>query len=146
MIDKKYIGAALPKSVLEIEKGRLRFFAKAIGETDPIYTDEAAAKAAGYPSLPAPPTFIFAAELDADTLMPALQGMGVNLQRVLHGEQQFTYRAPVCAGDTITVESTVTDIYDKKNGALEFLVKESAVTNQDGTHVADMRSVIVVRN
>jgi acyl dehydratase len=146
MIDRKFIGAALPAAVFDIEKGRLRFFAKAIGETDPIYTDEAAAKAAGYPSLPAPPTFIFAAELDANTLMSAVTEMGVNLQRILHGEQQFTYHAPICAGDTITVESTFTDIYDKKNGALEFLVKESTVTNQHGTHVADMRCVIVVRN
>jgi acyl dehydratase len=146
MIDKKHIGKKLAPAVLEIEKGRLRFFAKAIGETNPIYTDEAAAKAAGYPSLPAPPTFIFTAELDADTFMPALVEMGVNLQRILHGEQQFTYLAPICAGDTITVESTISDIYDKKNGALEFLVKDSRVTNQHGTHVADVRAIIVVRN
>jgi acyl dehydratase len=146
MIDRKYIGTALPKAVLEIEKGRLRFFAKAIGETDPVYTDEKVAKAAGYPSLPAPPTFIFAAELDAGTLMPALINMGVNLNRILHGEQQFTYLAPICAGDTITVESKFTDIYDKKNGALEFLVKASVVTNQHGAKVAEIRSVVVIRN
>jgi acyl dehydratase len=146
MIDRKFIGTSLPKAVLEIEKGRLRFFAKAIGETDPIYTDEVAAKAAGHLSLPAPPTFIFAAELDADTLMPALKSIGVNLDRMLHGEQRFTYFAPICAGDTITVDSKFTDIYDKKNGALEFLVKESTVTNQHGKRVAEMRSVIVIRN
>jgi acyl dehydratase len=146
MIDRKYIGTALPQATLEIEKGRLRFFAKAIGETDPIYTDEAAAKAAGYSTLPAPPTFIFAAELDADTALAALKDMGVSLARILHGEQQFTYFAPVCAGDTITVDSRFTDIYDKKNGALEFIVKESVVSNQHGSKVAEMRSVIVVRN
>jgi acyl dehydratase len=72
--------------------------------------------------------------------------MGVNLDRILHGEQQFTYFAPVCAGDTSSVESKFTDIYDKKNGALEFLVKESVVTNQHGAKVAEMRSVVVVRN
>ncbi len=146
MIDRKHIGRVLPKAVLDIEKGRLLFFAKAIGETNPVYTDEAAAKAAGYQSLPAPPTFIFAAELDANTLVPAMNEMGVNLDRILHGEQQFTYFAPICAGDTITVESKFTDVYDKKNGALEFLVKESVVTNQRGTKVAEMRSVVVVRN
>ncbi|MEQ1754462.1 MAG: MaoC family dehydratase N-terminal domain-containing protein [Micropepsaceae bacterium] len=146
MIDKKFIGKVLPPAVLEIEKGRLRFFAKAIGETNPIYTDEHVAKAAGYSSLPAPPTFIFAAELDANTLMPALQEMGVNLSRILHGEQRFDYVEPIVAGDTITVESRFTDIYDKKNGALEFLVKESVVTNQHGKRVANIRSVLVVRN
>jgi acyl dehydratase len=146
MIDRKHVGKVLPKAVLDIEKGRLKFFAKAIGETNPIYTDEAAAKAAGYASLPAPPTFIFAAELDASTLVPAIRDMGINLDRILHGEQQFTYLAPIVAGDTITVESKFTDLYDKKNGALEFLVKESVVTNQHGVRVAEMRSVVVVRN
>jgi len=146
MIDRKHIGKTLPPAVLEIEKGRLRFFAKAIGETNPVYVDEAAALAAGYPSLPAPPTFLFTTELDAETFLPALAGMGVDLRRILHGEQQFTYLAPVCAGDTITVNSTIADIYDKKNGALEFLVKESTATNQHGTTVATIRAIIVVRN
>ncbi len=146
MIDRKFIGTVLPKATLDVEKGRLRFFAKAIGEINPIYTDEAAAKAAGYPTLPAPPTFIFAAELDAQTLLPVLKEMGVDLARILHGEQAFTYFAPVCAGDSITVESKFTDIYAKKNGSLEFLVKESVATNQHGTKVAAMRAVIVVRN
>jgi len=146
MIDRKHIGRVLPKAVLDIEKGRLLFFAKAIGETNPVYTDEVAAKAAGYPSLPALPTFIFAAELDANTLVPAVKEMGVNLERILYGEQQFTYFAPICAGDTITVESKFTDVYEKKGGALEFLVKESVVTNQHATKVAEMRSVVVVRN
>ena len=57
MIDKKHIGRTTKPQTVDVEKGRLRFFAKAIGETDPVYTDEAAAKAAGYKSLPAPPTF-----------------------------------------------------------------------------------------
>lgn len=146
MIDRNHIGRKLPPAVLEIEKGRLRFFAKAIGETNPIYTDEAAARAAGYRSLLVPPTFLFAAELDANTLFPTLIDMGVDLLRLLHGEQQFTYLHPVFAGDTVTVQSHFSDIYDKKSGALEFVVKESVVINQDGERVAEMRSVIVVRN
>ena len=55
MIDRRHIGLELPPQTAEIEKGRLRFFAKATGQTDPVYTDEDAAIAAGYPSLPAPP-------------------------------------------------------------------------------------------
>jgi len=41
MIDRKWIGHELPPAQLPIERSRLRFFAKAIGETDPVYTDEA---------------------------------------------------------------------------------------------------------
>ena len=58
MIAKKWIGHELPDSVMTIERSRLQFFAKAIGETDPVYTDVAAARAAGYADLPAPPTFL----------------------------------------------------------------------------------------
>ena len=46
MIDKKHIGYAPPPTVWTVEKGRIAFFAKVIGLTDPIHTDEAAAKAA----------------------------------------------------------------------------------------------------
>jgi acyl dehydratase len=146
MIDRRHIGKLLRPAVLDIERGRLRFFAQAIGESDPIYTDVDAARAAGYPDLPAPPTFLFAAELDGQSITAMLDDLGVALNRILHGEQQFTYLAPVCAGDTVTVDSRVSDVYAKKGGALEFIVKESMVTNQRGVKVAEMRSVIVVRN
>ena len=55
MIDPRHIGHTLPPYAVDVEKGRLKFFAKAIGQTDPVYTDEATAKAAGHPSLPVPP-------------------------------------------------------------------------------------------
>ncbi|MBL8530624.1 MAG: MaoC family dehydratase N-terminal domain-containing protein, partial [Hyphomonadaceae bacterium] len=65
MIDRSWIGRELGQAVLPIEAGRLKFFAKSIGEANPIYSDEAAARAAGYAALPAPPTFRFAASLDS---------------------------------------------------------------------------------
>jgi acyl dehydratase len=145
MIDRRHVGKRLPPATLTIEKGRLAFFARAIGESDPIYTDDEAARAAGYPAVPAPPTFLVAGELDADTVRIALVEIGVDISRILHGEQHFTYYAPICAGDTVRFESTFSDIYGKRNGALEFIVKETTVTNQHGAKVADMRSVIVVR-
>lgn len=146
MIDKTWIGHELPSSILPIERTRLRFFAKAVGETDPVYTDEAAARDAGYPDLPAPPTFLFAAELDSGAIDLMLERLGVPVAKLLHGEQGFTYHAPACVGDTITVRSRIEDIYDKKNGALEFVVKTSRATNQRGELVAEMRTVLVCRN
>jgi len=146
MIDKKWIGHELPASVLPIERSRLQFFAKAIGETDPVYTDVDAAQAAGYADLPAPPTFLFAAELDSGASEQLIAAMQIPLAKLLHGEQSFSYHRPACVGDTITVRSKVSDIYDKKNGALEFVVKDSRATNQDGDLVAELRTVIVCRN
>ena len=146
MIDRKWIGHKLPASVLPIERSRLRFFAKAIGETDPVYTDVAAAQAAGYADLPAPPTFLFAAELDSGASDQLLADLQIPIARLLHGEQSFQYGEPACAGDTVTVRSVVEDIYDKKGGALEFVVKTSRALNQRDELVAEMRSVLVIRN
>ena len=146
MIDKKWIGHELPPSELVLERGRLRFFAQAIGETDPVYTDVEAARAAGYGDLPAPPTFLFGAELESGASNVMLELLEIPLQNVLHGEQGFTYHRPACAGDTITVRARVADIYDKKNGALEFVVKTAEARNQRQELVAELRTVLVYRH
>lgn len=146
MIDRSWIGRELGASVLPIEAGRLKFFAKAIGETNPIYTDEAAARAAGYASIPAPPTFLFAASLDSSVVFEMLEKMAVPIGKVLHGEQAFEYFAPIVAGDVIVVNTTIKDIYDKKNGALEFIELVQEAKNQDGVRVAEIRNITVVRN
>jgi len=146
MIDRKFIGYQLKPSVLTVDRTRLQFFAKAIGEKNPVYVDPAAAQAAGYADLPAPPTFLFAAELDSGVNDQLLTDLDIPLAKLLHGEQSFRYHKPVCAGDTVTVQSTITDIYDKKGGKLEFAVKDSRVTNQRSELVAELRTVLVVRH
>ncbi len=146
MIDRKHIGRTTPPETFDVEKGRLRFFAKAIGETDPVYTDEEAAKAAGYRSLPAPPTFGFCLEMETNSLWDNLEAMGVPVGKILHGSQTFTYHEAICAGDQITFETKVSDITDKKGGALEFITEDTTATNQNGTLVAELQRVIVVRN
>ena len=64
MIDRRHIGHVLPAFTVPVEAGRLRFFAKATGNTDPVYIDEAAARDAGHPNLPVPPTFFFCLEME----------------------------------------------------------------------------------
>ena len=146
MIDKKWIGHQLPPSELLIERGRLQFFVRSIGETDPMYTDLAAARAAGYPDLPAPPTFVFAAELESGAVTSLLETLELPIQKILHGEQGFTYLKPVCAGERVTVRSKIADIYEKKGGALEFVLKSSEARNSSGELVAELRSLLVCRN
>ena len=145
MADKSLIGRSLGVTTADVEKGRLRFFAKAIGETDPVYFDESAARDAGHPTLPLPPTFLFSLEL-ARPPSNWREEAGIELARVLHGEQSFTYRRMAHAGDTLHFDSRVTDVYEKKGGALEFVVMETRVTNQRSEHVADIRKVLVHRN
>ncbi|MCY1303852.1 hypothetical protein D9M70_535790 [compost metagenome] len=145
MADKSLIGRSLGVTSAEVEKGRLRFFAKAIGETDPLYTDEAIAKAAGYKSLPVPPTFLFCLEGEGRDLVEELNIFGFDLGRILHAEQAFTFHQMAVAGDVLTFDTRIVDVYEKKGGALQFVVKESRVTNQDGEHIADIRCSLVQR-
>ncbi|MGX1086500.1 MaoC family dehydratase N-terminal domain-containing protein [Pseudomonas sp. AP3_22 TE3818] len=145
MADKNLIGHSLGVTHADVEKGRLRFFAKAIGETDPVFTDEAVAKAAGYKSLPVPPTFLMCLQGEGRNLVEQLNVYGFDLGRVLHAEQAFVYHQPAVAGDVLTFDTRIVDVYDKKGGALQFVVNETRVTNQDGEHVADIRSTLVQR-
>ncbi|MFE6860891.1 MaoC family dehydratase N-terminal domain-containing protein [Nocardia sp. NPDC057668] len=145
-VDPAIIGTALPPTELTVDAGRLRFFAKAIGEINPVFTDAAVAAAAGHATLPVPPTFLFAIELEQSDPFAWLAEIGVDLRRVLHGEQRFTYHSLAHAGDVLTVRPTIGDVYTKKNGALEFIVKQAAVTRADGAAVADLTSVLVVQN
>ncbi|MFM0549638.1 MaoC family dehydratase N-terminal domain-containing protein [Paraburkholderia sediminicola] len=145
MIDKKHIGKVIPAFRTVAEAGRLRFFAKAIGETNPVYFDESAARDAGHPNLPLPPTFLFSLELEQPD-KSWRDEIGIQVARILHGEQSFTYHRMAYAGDVLLFECHIADIYDKKGGALDFVVRETRVTNQKGEHVADLRSVLVHRN
>ncbi|MGJ7509805.1 MaoC family dehydratase N-terminal domain-containing protein [Variovorax sp. GT1P44] len=145
MIDKKHIGMKLPVYKATAEAGQLRFFAKAIGETDPVYIDESAARDAGHPGLPLPPTFLFSLEFQIPS-NAWRDELGIITSRILHGEETFKYHRMAYAGDTLQFETHIADIYDKKGGALSFVVRESRVTNQRGEHVADLRSVLVHKN
>lgn len=146
MIDKKHIGHVMPAYSVDVEKGRLRFFAEATAQTDPVYWDEAAAQAAGYPGLPVPPTFLFCLEMESPDPAAIRDLLGLDYRTLLHGEQGFTYHRMAFAGDRLTFEQKIEDIYEKKGGALEFVVRLTRVTNQRGEHVADLRGSTVVRN
>ncbi|SFO48096.1 N-terminal half of MaoC dehydratase [Pseudonocardia ammonioxydans] len=136
---------AIEPVTTQVERGRLAFFATATGQTDPVYSDLDAAKAAGHPDLPVPPTFFFSLELAAPDPFGYLTALGVDLRRVLHGEQAFTYHAPVHAGDTVTLTPRIVGCFTKKGGTLEFLVKRTDVT-RDGQPVAEAVTTIVVQN
>ena len=145
-IDTKHIGHRFAPYSVNVERGQLKFFAKAIGQTDPVYSDDAAARAAGHPALPVPPTFLFCLEMDAPDPGAIRVLLDLPLPKVLHGEQRFTYHAMAHAGDTLTFEQRIADIYAKKGGLLEFVVRETRVTNQHGAHVADLHGITVVRH
>lgn len=144
-IDPAVKGTALAPVSMTMEAGRLVSFAQVTGQSDKEYTDLAAARAMGYPGLPVPPTFLFGIELAQPDPFGWLASLGVDLRRILHGEQSFSYHAMAFSGQTLVASPVIADVYAKKGGALQFLVKQTSVVCDDGEPVADLESVIVVR-
>lgn len=122
---------------------RLRRFAAAIGETTPLYVDEDAARRAGYRSLPLPPSFLFGLALEPGEPFPWFASVGLDLPRVLHGEQTFTYHAVPCAGDRLHVQPRISAIYDKPERGLRFVVRDIRITSELGAPVADLHSIFI---
>jgi acyl dehydratase len=144
-LDRSVIGQESPAQALLITRSRLRAFARATGQADPVYTDAEAARLAGHRDLPVPPTFLFSIELESPDPSGGLADLGIDLLAVLHGEQEFTYHRMAYAGDQLSARSRIVDVYEKKGGALRFLVKETTVTDQDGAPVAMLRATTVIR-
>jgi acyl dehydratase len=147
MVDQSAVGRSFTPVTARVEPGRLRYFLDTLGEHNPLYRNDAAACAAGYSARPVPPTYLFCLELmDAEHPFEFLTELKIDLARVLHGEQRFIYHAPVVVGDTLTFKSRVSDVADKKGGAMTMVMVETEITNQHGAHVADTARTIVVRN
>jgi len=146
----QHIGVVSEPRTVTVETGFLKFFAKATGETDPVYFDEDAARAAGHPAIPVPPTYLFSLALSAPAqrggLFDTEHGLGIDMVRVLHGEQSFTHHAPIHAGDVLILTTTTSDLYAKKGGALQFVVQDTRAVDHAGELRAEMRMVTVVRN
>ena len=147
MVDQSAVGRSFTPVTARVEPGRLRYFVNTIGERNPIYRDAQVARTEGYSAIPAPPTYLFCLEmLDSDDPFEFLTELEINLTRILHGEQSFTYHAPVVVGDTITFRSRVTGVTDKKGGAMTMVVLVTEVTNQHGVRVAETARTVVVLN
>ncbi len=138
------IGTSGPPVTMIVERGRLRLYAKATGQTDPVYVDLDVARAASHHDLPVPPTFLYGVDLEAPDPFAWITSFGVDLNAVLHATQTFTYHSQAYAGDELTARSTVTDVYTKKRGALVFVERRTRITREE-TSIADLVQTVVIR-
>ena len=136
-------GKTYPASEYEVGKEKIREFATAVGEDNPVYFDRAAAKEAGFRDVPAPP--MFAVVYSAGAMGPAILDpeVGINFPMMVHGGQEFVWGEPVVSGDTISTTAEVKQIYEKDGKG--FYVFESVSTNQDGAEVVRATWTNIVR-
>jgi acyl dehydratase len=156
---KQLIGKPIAKTRVVVERGPVANFAVAVGDDNPIYQNPEAAKAAGLPAVPAPPTFSFV--VDNWGKFPEIQpedapegGLGEVLAllmrnggMILHGEQEFTYHRPVFVGDVLLGEGTVVDAYAKesKGKVMTFVVTETVWRDEAGNPVVTSRFNVIHR-
>ena len=142
-VETKAQGKTYPAFAYEVGREKIREFAYAVGEESPVYFDRDAAKAAGYRDIPAPP--MFAVVYSAGAMGPAILDpeVGINLQMMVHGGQEFVWGEPVCSGDTISTAAEVKEIYEKDGKG--FYVFESVSSNQDGDEVVRATWTNIVR-
>jgi acyl dehydratase len=143
MLDKSLIGRESEPVVHEVERGAIRRFADAIGDPNPIYVEEEAARQAGHATVVAPPTFPFVLTVNERFR----HSLDLGTRSLLHGEQQFEYGRPIVAGDRITVRTRVADVQERSgaSGPMDILVIEDEGRDAHGAFVFRARATLVLR-
>lgn len=126
-----------------VGREKVREFARAVGSLDPLSLDPAAAIAAGYADVVAPPTFAVVVQDLTLAQLLADESAGVDFARVVHGDQRFRFSRPIVAGDLLTAAMTVTSV--KTLGGNAMVTSESVMRDADGDHVVTAISTLVIR-
>jgi acyl dehydratase len=143
-VNKDYAGRSFPATQpYEVSRVKIAEFADAIGDPNPVYRDRAAAVAAGYPDVIAPPTFPIVVTMAASGQAIADPGLGINYALVVHGEQRFSYARPLRAGDVVTAQATIETI--KTLGRNVVMTTRTEVRTESGEQVCTAYSTLVER-
>jgi acyl dehydratase len=143
-INTDYVGRTFdPSAPYEVSRVKIAEFADAIGEPSPLCRDRAAAQAAGYPDVIAPPTFAIVVGAANSGRVTHDPGLGVNYAMIVHGEQSFSYARPIGAGDVLVSQSTIESI--RPVGSMTTLTTVTQIRTVDGEHVCTARSTLVER-
>jgi acyl dehydratase len=157
---REWIGRTRPHVRLRIELGMVQAYARAVLEVDPVWFDEDAARAAGFPAVPAVPSFVFTLPYQArarrppgapptgpdeiGALLALLQGAD-GLQ--LHADQAFTFERPVFVGDVLAGTEVVVDVERTRGERPLWLVRTQTVWHDErGAVVVTADKTVAVRH
>ena len=157
MADKSKLGMEFSPYSLTVEKNKIAEFAAAVAQKEDtesirnIYRDEQKAREAGYESIPIPPTFPTSFVFwTGGGLQGTVDGVGADLNKLLHSEEEYEYFKPICAGDTLTRKMKVVEMYERgkkerKGWYAEITVLQTDVFNQNGELVLRARTTFIER-
>jgi acyl dehydratase len=136
-------GKTYQELTFEVERDRVTQFSLAVGEGDPRFLEDGAARAEGFPEQLAFPTFPTVVGILVSAQVVTDQELGLDYTRVVHGEQEYEWKRPIVVGDVLKAVPRVGDIYSK--GPNEFLVIEADITDADGETVCISRGTLLSR-
>lgn len=149
MFDTSKVGQSFPPFTIEVERCKIHELTSAIGDLNPIYHSREAAQQAGYKDVPLFPTAPTMFGFWGNTKFGSqLASIGINVMRVLHGEEEYEYLAPIYPGDILTGVTTIVEGKTRKGkdgSTLDILTTETRYTNQDNIPVLNTRTTVVVR-
>lgn len=144
-LNTAFIGRSYgPTEVYEVSREKIRDFAVATGDLNPIYLSAQAAQAAGHADVIAPPTFLTVVGFRFPDTSPVVDPeLGLDYSLVVHGEQSFVLERPVVAGDRLVSTVVVDNV--KTAGRNELIVLRMVITAEDGAPVATATMTVVSR-
>jgi acyl dehydratase len=146
-INKSVVGKEYAPYVVTVERGKIKEFARAIGDLNPSYLDDRVGQASEWGDIIAPPTFATTFRDETADTGALLRDLGTDISRILHGEQEFELIRPIQPGQTYTCRARIVDIYEKtgKSGPMAFVVRETTIADRQNEIVGSMRHITVIR-
>ena len=143
-LNPEFVGKAFPyDEAFSVGVEKIREFARAIGDDNPLYRDAEAARAAGHPDVIAPPTFAIVLSLGAGNVVVEDPEVGIDYSRVVHGEQRFTHHRPIRAGDRLVATATIDAV--RTVAGNDMLTTRVDLATEDGEQVCTTHSMLVAR-
>ncbi|WP_167754349.1 MaoC family dehydratase N-terminal domain-containing protein [Amycolatopsis nivea] len=143
-LDQSFTGREYPSdSKYFVSREKIREFADAIDDPNPVYRDPEAARAAGHPDVLAPPTFLTILNLPKINGIVTDPALGLDYSRMVHGDQGFRYERPVHAGDELEISASIESIMARAGN--DFINLRAEITDADGKLVCTTRAQLVVR-
>ena len=137
-IDRSLLGVWGPERTMRVETGKIRELARAVKDPNPAWLADDGALA--------PPTFLMTLAHWVTDLGETRSAVKLDYRRLLHGEQEFEYLAPIRAGDVLRFRSRTKDVFEKqgkRGGVMTFVIGETEFRNQAGDIVAYLRNTAI---
>ena len=142
-VDIKFTGREYKPVTYVIGQEKIKEYALAVGDLNPLYIDPDFAKKSKYGCIIAPPMFVVVFARETMVNLFSDTALNLNMLRLLHGEQEFNFHKIVKANDTITTHAKIKSIYQKGNN--DFVELETKSYNQNKELVVDGIWTFVIR-